>query len=133
VTRAIRLGPEHFEDTFRDDDLAALRTDSRFAGAVKEALLASRARESAAALDQRLLLPIDQMDLTMRVLSGLERMGFELVGDLVQKSVGEIASQMGTNAVNEIQHALRELKLGLGTPVSDWQAARAWWRVQRRV
>ena len=60
--------------------------------------------------------PISELSLSGRTFSTLVRMGIKTIGDVVQKSEGELyrTPGFGTVSLNQVKHCLQEINLELG-------------------
>ena len=86
-----------------------------------------------AELEERLVIEVHDLDLSIRVQFRLERAGLRFVGDLVCKSEGDLVRipYVGRRALREIKEVLGLLGLGLGMRVPGWarmKAGATWWR-----
>lgn len=78
--------------------------------------------EQAPEYDERLLKPVDDLELTVRSANCLKAEQVYYIGDLVQKTESELlrAPNLGKKSLNEIKGVLTERGLILGTEVDNW-------------
>jgi len=83
--------------------------------------------EETPALNEHLLLPLDELTLSVRAANCMESARIELIGDLVQKTDHDILRirNMGRITLREIENTLRDMGLSLGMHVPNWPEVRA--------
>ena len=72
--------------------------------------------------NKNLLRKVDELELSVRSMNCLKNDNIIYIGDLVQKSEGEMlrTPNFGRKSLNEIKEVLQQMELGLGISVSDW-------------
>ncbi len=72
--------------------------------------------------DDKLLKPIDELELSVRSYNCLQGAGITHVGDLVQRTENELlkTKNFGRKSLKEIQDILDEMDLQLGTDLENW-------------
>lgn len=76
--------------------------------------------------NDHLLLPLDELTLSVRATNCMESANIRLIGDLVQRTDSEILKirNMGRKTLREIQQSLREIGLSLGMRIPNWAELR---------
>lgn len=82
----------------------------------------SRLAHSPSGVDPLLLRPVDDLELTVRSANCLKAEDIYYIGDLVQKSEGELLKtpNLGKKSLNEIKSILSKNNLSLGMTVENW-------------
>lgn len=82
----------------------------------------SRSTQSPSGVDPLLLRPVDDLELTVRSANCLKAEDIYYIGDLVQKSEGELLKtpNLGKKSLNEIKSILSKNNLSLGMTVENW-------------
>ncbi len=72
--------------------------------------------------DDKLLKPIDELELSVRSYNCLQGAGITHVGDLVQRTEAELlkTKNFGRKSLKEIKDILEEMELELGTSLDNW-------------
>jgi DNA-directed RNA polymerase subunit alpha len=83
------------------------------------------ASEQTSSANRTLLKRVNELDLSMRIINYLENDDIVYIGDLVQKTDGEILRipNFGRKALREIKELLAQMGLRLGTEVLGWPPA----------
>lgn len=79
-------------------------------------------REEAASLNENLFRSVDELELSVRSANCLKNAEIRYIGDLVQKSEGEMlkTKNFGRKSLNEIKEILTDMGLGLGMKLEGW-------------
>ena len=72
--------------------------------------------------NKNLLRKVDELELSVRSMNCLKNDNIIYIGDLVQKSEGEMlrTPNFGRKSLNEIKEVLQQMELNLGMSVPDW-------------
>lgn len=82
----------------------------------------SKAEESEIPFNRNLLRKVEELELSVRSANCLKNENIVYIGDLVQKTEGEMlrTPNFGRKSLNEIKEVLTQMGLELGMNVSDW-------------
>ncbi len=82
--------------------------------------------EEKGALYEKLNKSVDEMELSVRSYNCLKNANIKTIGELVQKSEGEMlkTKNFGRKSLNEIKDILANMGLSLGMRIEDWPQAR---------
>ena len=86
-------------------------------------------------LNENLFRLVDELELSVRSTNCLQNANIKLVGELVQKSEGEIlrTKNFGRKSLKEIKEILADMGLSLGMRLDNWQQMFERWKHQRGV
>lgn len=72
--------------------------------------------------NENLLRPVDELELSVRSFNCLQNAGIKYIGDLVQKSEGQMlkTKNFGRKSLKEIKELLAEMGLQLGMTLDNW-------------
>ena len=81
-----------------------------------------REKPSEPEFNKNLLRKVDELELSVRSMNCLKNDNIIYIGDLVQKSEGEMlrTPNFGRKSLNEIKEVLTEKGLELGTQIENW-------------
>jgi DNA-directed RNA polymerase subunit alpha len=84
------------------------------------------------ALDEHLFTPVEELELSVRAANCLRSAHIVLIGELVQRTEGELMKMrgFGRKSLREIDDTLKVLGLGLGMKLADWPGMLARWHVE---
>ncbi|MEK9652553.1 MAG: DNA-directed RNA polymerase subunit alpha C-terminal domain-containing protein, partial [Betaproteobacteria bacterium] len=76
-------------------------------------------------VDPALLRPVDDLELTVRSANCLKAESIYFIGDLIQRSEGELLKtpNLGRKSLNEIKDVLASRGLSLGMKVENWNSS----------
>ncbi len=79
-------------------------------------------REERAVANENIYRTVDELELSVRSANCLKNANIHLIGDLVQKTEGEMlrTKNFGRKSLNEIKEILSEMGLGLGMKLDNW-------------
>jgi len=91
----------------------------------EEAAPKSIAPEEKTSLNENLFRSVDELELSVRSANCLKNAEIRYIGDLVQKTEGEMlkTKNFGRKSLNEIRDILTEMGLGLGMKLDGWPPA----------
>ena len=83
--------------------------------------------------NEHLLRPVEELELSVRSANCLQNANIKYIGDLVQKSEGEMlkTKNFGRKSLKEIKEILAEMQLTLGMRLDDWPQMLERWKAQR--
>jgi Lon protease-like protein len=93
--------------------LSSASTEARGTGAAAGVRVAADTRPS---LNELLKQPVEQLQLSLRAVTGLQQEGIKHIGELIQRTVQDLleVKNLGRKSVNEIKKALAEMGLSPG-------------------
>lgn len=116
------------DGSVKPDDAVALASRimqdqcSAFVNFEDPKILARSSDEEDLPFNRNLLLKVEELELSVRSMNCLKNENIQYIGDLVQKSEGEMlrTPNFGRKSLNEIKEVLQQMNLGLGMIVSGW-------------
>jgi len=87
-----------------------------------DAVLKTPAVEETSNVNENLFKSVDELELSVRSANCLKNAEIRYIGDLVQKTEGEMlkTKNFGRKSLNEIKEILTEMGLSLGMKLEDW-------------
>lgn len=99
----------------------------------EDELLPAEAEQPVQEVNENLFRPVDELELSVRSANCLQNAGIKLIGELVQKSEGEMlkTKNFGRKSLKEIRDILTEMDLQLGMKIDSWDQLVARWKKQQ--
>jgi DNA-directed RNA polymerase subunit alpha len=84
-------------------------------------------------VNDNLFRPVDELELSVRSSNCLQNAGIKLIGELVQRSEGEMlkTKNFGRKSLKEIRDILAEMDLQLGLRIDNWDQLTERWKKQQ--
>ena len=84
-------------------------------------------------LNENLFRSVDELELSVRSANCLQNANIKLIGELVQKSEGEMlkTKNFGRKSLKEIKEILADMGLSLGMQIDNWSAMLERWKTQQ--
>ena len=86
-------------------------------------------------LNENLFRTVEELELSVRSANCLQNANIHLIGELVQRSEGEMlkTKNFGRKSLNEIKEILAEMGLSLGMRIDNWPAMLERWKSQQNA
>jgi len=93
----------------------------------------SDAEEPEQQVNENLFRPVDELELSVRSANCLQNAGIKLIGELVQRTEGEMlkTKNFGSKSLKEIRDILGEMDLQLGMKIDSWDQMLQRWKKQQ--
>ena len=84
-------------------------------------------------LNENLFRSVDELELSVRSANCLQNANIKLIGELVQKSEGEMlkTKNFGRKSLKEIKEILADMGLSLGMQIDNWSQMLERWKTQQ--